>query len=87
MPDMANQSAQFEPVAWWWTRNQIGRDLRGFYEVPKELPPKPLALVSKLAVENNQVQATIGSCVLEARLAREVAMNSPLLVALYRVEA
>jgi hypothetical protein len=86
MPDMANQSAQFEPVAWWWTRNQIGRDLRGFYEVPKELPPKLLALVSKLAVENNQVQATIGSCV-QARLAREVAMNSPLLVALYRVEA
>jgi hypothetical protein len=54
MPDMANQSAQFEPVAWWWTRNQIGRDLREFYEVPKELPPKLLALVSKLAVENNQ---------------------------------
>jgi hypothetical protein len=54
MPDMANQSAQFEPVAWWWTRNQIGRDLRELYEVPKELPPKLLALVSKLAVENNQ---------------------------------
>ena len=51
---MATQCAQFEPVAWWWTRNQIGRDLRELYEVPKELPPKLLALVSKLAVENNQ---------------------------------
>ncbi len=48
MPDMATQSAQFEPVAWWWTRNQIGRDLRERYEVPEELPPKLVTLVSKL---------------------------------------
>ena len=46
-PDMATQSAQFEPVAWWWTRNQIGRDLRERYEV-QELPPKLLSLVRKL---------------------------------------
>jgi hypothetical protein len=55
VPEMATQSAQFEPVAWWWTRNQIGRDLRELYEVPKELPPKLLARVKKLAaVESNQ---------------------------------
>ena len=48
MPDMATQSAQFEPVAWWWTRNQIGRDLRERYDVPKELPPGLLTLVGKL---------------------------------------
>jgi hypothetical protein len=47
-PDMATQSAQFEPVAWWWTRNQIGRDLRERYDVPKELPPTLLTLVRKL---------------------------------------
>jgi hypothetical protein len=46
--DMATQSAQFEPVAWWWTRNQIGRDLRERYDVPKELPPGLLTLVGKL---------------------------------------
>ena len=45
---MATQSAQFEPVAWWWTRNQIGRDLKELYEVPKELPPKLLTLVRRL---------------------------------------
>jgi hypothetical protein len=45
---MATQSAQFEPVAWWWTRNQIGRDLRERYDVPKELPPTLLTLVRKL---------------------------------------
>jgi hypothetical protein len=55
MPDMAT-CAQFEPVAWWWTKNQIGQDLRKLYEVPKELSPKLLALVRKLdAVEGNQL--------------------------------
>ena len=49
VPEMATQCAQFEPVAWWWTRNQIGRELGELYEVPKELPPKLLARVRKLA--------------------------------------
>ena len=47
VPKMATQSAQFEPVAWWWTRNQIGRDLRERYEV-QELPLKLRSLVRKL---------------------------------------
>jgi hypothetical protein len=52
---MATLSAQFEPVAWWWTRNRIGRDLRDLYEVPKELPSKLFVLVRKLdAVESNR---------------------------------
>jgi hypothetical protein len=45
---MATQSAQFEPVAWWWTRKQIGRDLRERYDVPKDLPPELLRLVRTL---------------------------------------
>jgi len=45
---MLRESAQFEPVAWWWARKQIGQDLRERYEVPKELPPKLLTLVRKL---------------------------------------
>jgi len=45
---MGTQSAQFEPVAWWWTRNQIGRDLRERYDVLKDLPPELLTLVRKL---------------------------------------
>jgi hypothetical protein len=48
VPEMATQSAQFEPVAWWWTRSRIGQDLRERYEVPKELPPKLLSLVRNL---------------------------------------
>jgi hypothetical protein len=53
---MAAACAQFEPVAWWWTRNRIGQDLKELYEVPTELPSKLLALVRKLdAVEGNQL--------------------------------
>jgi hypothetical protein len=45
---------EFEPVAWWWTRNQIGRSLRERYEAPTELPSQLLALVRKLdAVQAN----------------------------------
>jgi hypothetical protein len=42
-------------LTWWVIREGIGQDLRKLYEVPKELPPKVLALVRKLAaVESNQ---------------------------------
>jgi hypothetical protein len=59
---MATQSAQFESVAWWWTRNQIGRDLRARYEVPKELPPKLQTLVLKVdAIEGNQLLSYSGT--------------------------
>ncbi len=54
--DMARPRAQFEPVAWWWARNQIGKDLRKRYEVPEELPPKLLTLVVKVdTIEGNQL--------------------------------
>ena len=48
VPDMPRESAQFDPVAWWWTRREIGRDLRERYEVPKKLPPNLQKLVKKL---------------------------------------
>lgn len=50
--DMATQSAQFEPGAWWLTRNQIGRDLRERYEVSKNLPPELLTLARKLGEDD-----------------------------------
>ena len=52
---MATQSAQYEPFAWWLTREGIGQVLRKRYAVPKELPPRLATLVSKLStVESNQ---------------------------------
>jgi hypothetical protein len=35
-------------LAWSFIREQIGQGLRERYEVPKDLPPKLLTLVSKL---------------------------------------
>jgi hypothetical protein len=57
---MAKECAQYEyePFAWWLTREQIGRDLRERYSVAQELPPRLLVLVKKLgAVEGNPSQA------------------------------
>jgi hypothetical protein len=45
---MPRKSAQFDPVAWWLARKQIGRQLKECYEVSEELPPKLLTLVKKL---------------------------------------
>jgi hypothetical protein len=46
-PAMPNVT-HFQPVAWWWTRRQIGRVLRERYNVLKDLPPKLLTLIGKL---------------------------------------
>src|SRR5215472_11068578 len=35
-------------LAWWYVMARIGQDLRERYQIPKELPPKLLALVRKL---------------------------------------
>ena len=41
-------------LTWWFVREEIGRGIRERYQVPKELPPKLLALVRKLgAVEGS----------------------------------
>ena len=51
-----NARARFEPVAWWFTREKIGRDLRERYQAPEELPPSVLTLVRKLdALEGNHL--------------------------------
>ncbi len=59
----------FEPVAWWYTRKQIGRFLRERYAVPEVLPAKLLTLVSRLGaleesgllVESSQHPATVSN--------------------------
>ena len=45
---MLNNRPQYEPVAWWCTRQQIGRALRNRYQPPKELPPQLRALLAGL---------------------------------------
>jgi hypothetical protein len=59
---MQNVAPHFEPVAWWWARNQIGRDLRARYEVPTDWPPNLQALVLKVdAIEGNQLLGYSGT--------------------------
>jgi len=49
---------EYEPFAWWLTRERIGRDLRERYAIAQELPPHLLALVRELdAVEGNPSRA------------------------------
>jgi|SRR5215831_2298833 hypothetical protein len=47
---------EYEPFAWWLTRERIGQGLREHYAVPQEMPPCLLACIRKLgnAVEGNQ---------------------------------
>jgi len=50
-----NAQYEYEPFAWWLTRERIGQDLRERYAVAQELPPRLLALFRKLdAVEDSQ---------------------------------
>ncbi len=52
---MSTQRAEYEPFAWWLTRERIGQDLRERYPALQELPPRLLALVGKLnASQGNQ---------------------------------
>jgi hypothetical protein len=41
---------EYEPFAWWLTRERIGQSLRERYAVPQEVPPRLLACVRQLGV-------------------------------------
>jgi hypothetical protein len=50
---------EYEPFAWWPTRERIGQSLRERYAVPQEVPPRLLARVRQLggdAVEGDQLR-------------------------------
>jgi hypothetical protein len=42
------QAHSFYELTWWSVRERIGWGLREHYEVPKELPPELLTLITKL---------------------------------------
>ena len=51
---MLKNHRQYAAIAWWFTRNKIGRSLRERYETPAELPTALLALIRRLdALEGN----------------------------------
>ena len=47
---------EYEPFAWWLTRERIGQSLREHYAVPQEVPPRLLARIGQLgdAVEDDR---------------------------------
>jgi hypothetical protein len=53
---MLKVHAEYEPFAWWLTRERLGQDLRALYAAPEEVPPRLLACVRKLgdAIEGDQ---------------------------------
>jgi hypothetical protein len=48
MARLPSAAAQSEPVAWWYTREEIGRGLREYYGPGDDLPPRLQLLISKL---------------------------------------
>jgi hypothetical protein len=45
---VSDRHAQYEPVAWWFTKRRLGRELGNCYPVPEELPARLLTLISEL---------------------------------------
>jgi hypothetical protein len=75
-PRMQNARAQYEPVAWWFTRRRIGRSLSERYQVSKELPPDLLTLVRKLdALEGNKIIELAQRGVHDPDLLQTMALN------------
>jgi hypothetical protein len=44
----SKDSAGYQPVAWWFTKRRLGRELRNLYQTAEELPPQLLALTGKI---------------------------------------
>jgi hypothetical protein len=45
---VSKDGARYQPVAWWFTKRRLGRELRNLYQTIEELPPQLLALIRKL---------------------------------------
>ena len=50
---VSKNGARYQPVAWWFTKRRLGRELRNLYQAAEELPPQLLALVRKLEGKPN----------------------------------
>jgi hypothetical protein len=60
---VSKDSARYQPVAWWFTKRRLGRELRNLYQAVEELPPQLLALIRKLEGEpDNSLEAKRKGC-------------------------
>jgi hypothetical protein len=62
-PTMSDTHAQYEPVAWWFTKRRLGRELQNLYQAAEDLPPQFLALIRKLEGKpDSSLQAKSEGC-------------------------
>jgi hypothetical protein len=59
---VSKDGARYQPVAWWLTKRQLGRELRNLYQAIEELPPQLLALVRKLEGGDTSPEAKGEGC-------------------------
>ena len=60
---VSKEGARYQPVAWWFTKRSLGRELRNLYEAAEELPPQMLALIRKLEGKpDSSLQAKSEGC-------------------------
>jgi hypothetical protein len=53
---VSKDGARYQPVAWWFTKRRLGRELRNLYHVAEELPPQLPALIGRLEGKPTQVR-------------------------------
>jgi hypothetical protein len=60
---VSKDGARYQPVAWWFTKRRLGRELRNLYQAAEELPPQLLALIGKLdGKPDNSLEAKGEGC-------------------------
>ena len=60
---VSKNDASYQPVAWWFTKRRLGRELRNLYQAAEDLPPQFLALIRKLENKpDSSLQAKSEGC-------------------------
>jgi hypothetical protein len=59
---VSKDGARYQPVAWWFTKRRLGRELRNLYQAAEELPPQLLALTGKLEGNDSSLEANGEGC-------------------------
>jgi hypothetical protein len=67
---MSKDSAGYQPVAWWFTKRRLGRELRNLYQAAEELPPQLLALIGEMEGKPDSPREATGEGVVHQKAAR-----------------
>jgi hypothetical protein len=61
---VSKDGADYQPVAWWFTKRRLGRELRNLSKATEDLPPQLLALITKLGgkSDSSSLEAKVERC-------------------------